>query len=234
MTVKHIKEINAPTAIDIIIPAAGLGRRMKSYGPKPLIKIKHNLTILDNQLRLIKRALPATNIILVCGFEADLMMAKSPDHLIKIENEKYDITNVVRSIGMGLRACSRDVLIIYGDLVFNETCLQQINFNKSSTLVGDGIMTDSEVGCVVNRQNYIENFMYDLEPKWGQITFFKGRELRLLKRFCWEPANYNSFGFEAINNIISAGGKFRACTHPKVRIIDIDTSKDLERMKHIL
>ena len=31
----------------IIIPAAGMGRRMKSYGPKPLIKIG-NLTIIKN------------------------------------------------------------------------------------------------------------------------------------------------------------------------------------------
>ena len=33
--------------ISVIIPAAGMGRRMKSYGPKPLIKIG-NSTIIKN------------------------------------------------------------------------------------------------------------------------------------------------------------------------------------------
>ena len=35
--------------ISIIIPAAGVGRRMKSYGPKPLIKVG-NSTIIKNQI----------------------------------------------------------------------------------------------------------------------------------------------------------------------------------------
>ena len=37
--------------ISIIIPAAGVGRRMKSYGPKPLIKVG-NSTIIKNQINL--------------------------------------------------------------------------------------------------------------------------------------------------------------------------------------
>jgi UDP-N-acetylglucosamine pyrophosphorylase len=34
--------------LTVIIPAAGEGTRMKSYGPKSLIKIGKNLTILEN------------------------------------------------------------------------------------------------------------------------------------------------------------------------------------------
>ena len=36
--------------LTVIIPAAGIGRRMKSYGPKSLIKIG-NSTIIKNQIR---------------------------------------------------------------------------------------------------------------------------------------------------------------------------------------
>jgi len=234
MSVRHIKKIADATALDVIIPAAGLGRRMKSYGPKPLIKIKPNLTIIENQLKVLKRVIPQANIILVGGFDADKLMNQTPDNLIKIENEKYATTNVVRSIGMGLRACQNDVLIIYGDLIFNIQAISAMDFNHSSILVGQDIMADKEVGCVVNARGAVENMMYDLPTKWGQISFVKGRELRLLKQICWNPNNYNMFGFEAINHIISNGGKLKGCHDPKARVIDVDTNKDLEKVRSII
>ena len=42
------------------------------------------------------------------------------------------------------------------------------------------------------------------------------------------------FGFEAINAIISRGGSIRSCGNEKTKIVDIDTSKDLEKVKDIL
>lgn len=234
MTTTHIKKIKQPTKIDIVIPAAGLGKRMKSYGPKSLIKVKGDRTILDNQLKIFKKYLPNANIILVCGFQSNVLMNKSPDNLIKIENENYETTNVLRSIGMGLRACSHDVLVVYGDLIFNDYCIANMNFNKSSMLTGDGLMDQSEVGCIANRKGVIENMMYDLDNKWGQITFFKGRELKMFKEVCWNPDHYNMFGFEAINRVISQGGNFLGCGHKRAKVIDIDTSKDLERVSEII
>jgi choline kinase len=234
MSIKHIKQIDRPNKIDILIPAAGEGSRMKSYGPKPLIKIGHT-TILNNQLRLLKKnsKIDINNIILVCGFEAEKLMSQSPDNLIKIENQFYNNTNVVRSIGMGLRAAQKPVLIIYGDLIFNNFCLDAINLNKSSMVVGD-TMKENEVGCTINKYGYVENMMYDLPTKWCQIAYFTGRELKLLKQYCWEKTFHNMFGFEIINKIIIEGGKFKAETHPKVKAIDIDTYKDLERVKNVI
>ena len=234
MSLKYIKDIHGINDIDIIIPAAGIGKRMKSFGPKSLIQIKPNLNILQNQLNIIKKILPVANIILICGFESEILMNNSPNNLIKIENERYENTNVVRSIGMGLRACSKEVLIIYGDLIFNEYALKAINFNKSSILVGDNIMNESEVGCILNKTNQIENMMYDLPCKWGQILFLKEKELSIFKQICWNPNNYNMFGFEAINLAINNGANFLACQNNKAKVIDIDSSKDLIRIQEII
>ena len=50
MSYRHTKKVKATfdniTNIDVLIPAAGLGRRMKSYGPKALIPIKYGQNIL--------------------------------------------------------------------------------------------------------------------------------------------------------------------------------------------
>ncbi len=233
MASTYIKKINERTEIDIILPCAGLGKRMKSYGPKSLIKIKDNKTILDNQIRIINKFFPNSNIIMVCGFEKEHLMNNSPQEIMKIENEYYETTNVVRSLGLALRICKKDVLIVYGDLVFNEECIKIMNLNKSSVLAGHNIMSESEIGCIEN-QGYLQSMMYDLPNKWGQMAFFKNKELKLLKDICWKQENFNMFGFEAINQIISNGGKFIMCGSNKAKAIDIDSSKDLEKVKEII
>ncbi len=234
MTIRYIKEINKPTGIDIIIPAAGLGKRMKSYGAKPLIKIKGNMSIIDNQIKILKKFLPDSNIILVCGFDAENLMNTTNEDIVKVENENYTETNVVRSIGMGLRAAKRDVLIVYGDLVFNEKCIEEMNFNKSSLLAGKSIMSEGEVGCTFNKKGQLEHMMYDLEYKWGQMVFLKGNELRIFKKICFDRENQNMFGFEAINKTISQGGVFHYSGHDRAKAVDIDSSKDLERVSEII
>lgn len=234
MTIRYIKEINKPTGIDIIIPAAGLGKRMKSYGAKPLIKINGNTSIIDNQIRILKKFLPDSNIIIVCGFDADNLMNNTDQDIVKVENENYAISNVVRSIGMGLRATKRDVLIVYGDLIFNEKCIEEMNFNKSSLLAGEGIMSEDEVGCTFNKKGQLEHMMYDLKNKWGQMVFLKGNELKIFKKICFDRDNQNMFGFEAINKTISQGGVFYYSGHERAKVIDIDSSKDLERVSEII
>mgnify|MGYP005818674281 FL=1 len=133
--------------IKIIIPAAGMGRRMKSYGPKSLIKIG-NSTIIKNQINLLQTYIPNATIVLICGFKATVLMNETPNHILKIENEKYEQTSVVRSIGMGLRAisdCSK-LLVVYGDLVFNSATLKNMTFKESSIIVTDQKMGNEEVG----------------------------------------------------------------------------------------
>lgn len=234
MSIKYIKKIDEVDPIDILIPAAGLGKRMKSYGPKPLINIKKNLSILENQIKIFQKTLPNSNIIIVCGFQSETLMNQCPENIIKVENERYEETNVVRSLGMGLRACTKDVLICYGDLVFNKACIENMNFNRSSMFTGKNIMKEGEVGCVINPKGKVENMMYDLENKWGQIIFLKGKELKMFKNICWNPENYHMFGFEAINKVIENGGNIISCSDEKGKAIDIDNSKDLEKVSSII
>jgi len=221
--------------IHIIIPAAGMGRRMKSYGPKPLIKIG-NSTIIKNQVNLLNTYLPDPIIVLVCGFKSEVLMGETPHHILKVENERYEETNVVRSIGIGLRVignCSK-LMIVYGDLVFNSETIKNINFEESSVIVTSQEMGDEEVGCIIDQKNKLTNLMYDLPIKWGQISIFMGKELSLLKELCWDKKNNSKFGFEIINQIIDKGGSFRCIQNKNIKIVDIDNSKDIQKAKKIL
>ena len=222
--------MNSVNGIGVIIPAAGMGRRMKSYGPKPLIKIG-NSTIIKNQIGLLQTYFSNITIVLVCGFKATMLMHETPQYILKVENERYADTNVARSIGLGLRVLSNHtkIILIYGDLVFNSATLKNIQLSQSSVIVTTSDIGDNEVGCVMNHQQ-LTNLMYDLPHKWGQIATFMGKELELLKELCWNDKNYNKFGFEIINK----GGQFQCVQNPNIKIIDIDNSKDIQKAKEIL
>ena len=220
----------------IIIPAAGLGKRMKSRGPKPLIKIAEDTTILENQIKNIENYFENHKVVLVCGFEADRLMNESPSDFIKVENEFYEDTNVARSIGLALRTINHleRVLIIYGDLVFNKKALEVLTYNTSSVFALGDFIGEEEVGCIINPEGNLEHMMYDLPHKWSQIAYFQGDELEHLKEIVWNRNNNKLFGFEIINKIMERGGQFKCSYVPDIKIVDIDTSKDIQKAKQIL
>ncbi len=226
----HKEPYSSPHMVSVIIPAAGEGIRMKSYGVKALIQLKPHLTILDHQLKLIDKCLNnVVETVLVTGFQANKVMNIAPQNIIKVENERYTHTNVVRSIGIGLRAITTDhVLIIYGDLVFNKQTLKlPINENTSFMVIDNSnTMSDREIGCTIYKDR-IKHLSYGLQDKWAQILFLTGRELKLMQQICWNYNKERMFAFEAINEIISKGGKFKAISPNKMAVTDVDCSKDI-------
>ena len=50
---------------------------------------------------------------------------------------------------------------------------------------------------------------------------------QLLKKITLDRNKSHCFGFEAINEIVDRGGKFKAVSATDTKIIDIDSSKDL-------
>jgi len=227
---------NKTPPYEIVIPTAGLGHRMKCYGAKSLLPIKGEITLLQYQIDMIHKHMRCDpRIIVVTGFQADKVMNHLPSNVICVENENYETTNVTRSIGMGLRASvTNNVVVMYGDLVFNKYALG-FSMTEGSVLLVDnnGTMTSNEVGCIVVN-NQIERLWYDLPQKWGQIAMLTDNELRLAKAICWHKSFANCFGFEVINEIIKRGGKFTVNRPHKLKINDIDTTHDLAKVNTII
>jgi CTP:phosphocholine cytidylyltransferase-like protein len=219
--------------VSVIILAAGMGTRIKSFGVRSLIRLHTGRTVIDHQLDLINSVFSNNEIILVTGFEADKLMNKTPSNIIKVENERFESTNVTRSLSLGLRAATTDnVVIVYGDLVFNSAALD-FPLDKSCLLIDESGTMDSEIGTNIDN-NLVELLLYGLNNKWGQICFVRGKELELMKSIVWNRDNENKFGFEILNEIIDRNGSFRSYKNPEAKMLDIDSGKDLERTKSIL
>ena len=210
---------------------------MKSHGPKALIKVKGDTTILENQIKYIQKYLHRPEIIIVAGFEAHKVYnAVGKRRNVKVvENLEWENTNVVSSLGIGLQeARHKNILIVYGDLIFNAWTLK-VPMGSYSMILMDkyGLMKDEEVGCVIHN-NRVEQIMYSLPEKWAQIAYFVNQEAELLKTICADPKYKGYFGFEVINMIINEGGAFAANANPRSRITDIDSSRDLSKIEEIL
>ena len=76
--------------------------------------------------------------------------------------------------------------------------------------------------------------MYDLELKWNQIVYLQGKELKLFKEACTKRRNKKLFLFEIINKVIDKGGKIKCIINDKIKVIDVDNSKDLLKIKEII
>jgi choline kinase len=216
----------------IVIPAAGIGNRMKKYGAKPLIKVGSS-NIIDRQYKIIDSVFRWHEIVLVTGFQHDRIERTVPSKIKLVHNNDYEETNVVHSIKLGIEECTtNNIIIIYGDLIFNKFAIN-IAYNMDSLAVIADSMKDEEVGCNIDNGR-IEQMFYGIKNKWAQIAFLRGMELDLMKEFVQKEENSNCYGFEAINYIIGHGGKILAVKPNKAKVIDIDSSIDLKRMKEVI
>jgi len=219
----------------IIIPSAGEGSRIKSLGPRSLIQLPNGKTLLEHQVALLKDTFPLSEFILVSGFESTKLMNRAPFGTICIENERYNETNVLRSIGMGLRATSNEnVIIVYGDLVFNKNVLE-FPIDHSCVVYSNEIaqQSDNEVGCTVN-DHELEHMYYGLPNKWIGMVYLQGKELKIFKSIAFDKQKEKLYGWEGINYVMEHEGRFGAFCPNGSRSIDIDTSKDLERIRGII
>jgi choline kinase len=220
--------------LTVIIPAAGLGRRMRSFGPKALIEVTDRQTILGRQLAILRGTHPDADVVVVAGYEAERVIRALPAGVRVVENDAYEDTNVARSLALGLRSsrCKR-ALVVYGDLVFSKATLDGLDQGRSCVVVDTrGQMREFEVGCTVVGGK-VTHFSYGLDTKWAQVAYLAGRELGLFRRLVGGRDRRRHFGFEVLNEVLEHGGELRAVEPVGMKIVEVDTSKDIEQARSV-
>jgi len=232
---KESRLVGKGEGLSIIIPAAGMGHRMKSYGPKALIQLDSRNTIIERQIKILQKNYPKSEIFIVVGFEYEKIIKKLDKYSVRfINNPIHENTNVLYSIGLAIQAINtKSVMLVYGDLVFNEFAIKDM-FGKSRVIVDKkNMMGKEEVGITQDLENKVSNFAFGLELKWAQIAYITGRELELFRKIAIKKDSSQWFGYEGLNYVIENGGEFMACCPKKMKLLEIDTTKDLEKIKNI-
>jgi len=217
--------------LSIIIPAAGIGRRMKSKEPKALLRIDDK-SIIERQLSILWETYPKSDIVVVVGYKAAEVRNRLKDYPVRfVYNPIHETTNVGFSIGLGVQACiSPHCLIVYGDLIFNENAIKTITSGKSKLLIDvNNNINDDEVGLIIDEKQRVTNLSFGLPQKWAQIAYLEGSELDLFKNACYNDNNQRWFGYELLNEIINHNGTLEAHSVSSSLIFDVDTTQDLNK-----
>lgn len=214
--------------LTVIIPVAGMGYRMKSYGPKCLLKANQQQTILQKTIKNIESEYPFSDIIVVAGFEADKIINALPHKIRVVENQNYEDTNIVESIRLGINASKHEnALIIYGDLIFNVYSIRKVTREGTCVVVDSkSRFKEEEVGVTI-AQGHATVFAYGLEDKWCQIAFFQKQDFLELKKLCSDKKKNKLYPFEIFNIMITNGCKIKAIEPKGMLIKEIDSLKDL-------
>lgn len=221
--------------INVIIPAAGPGKRMKSYGPKCMIDILGK-TLLCRQIEIIRENIPDSDITVTIGFQQDKVKSKLKNQNIRLcENEYFLETNVAFSIYEGIIAAKANdnALIIYGDLVFNTNTLQNLDFTKSFAILDNKHQIRYDEVGVFYQGNTIYRFTFSGETKWAQIVYLTGKEFDLFCEGMEQDNTEKYFGFELLNYIIDNNGSIEAVFKEDMRIAEIDSTKDILQAERI-
>lgn len=205
--------------LSVVIPAAGLGRRMRTLGPKCLLRFRGE-TLLGRQLRLLSEALPGSDVTVVVGFEGDRVRREAVGCRVVAE-PGYAENNVAASVAAGLRAAPPGpALVLYGDLVFGPECLAPFAAaGESCVLLGR--MRKGEVGVNV-QDGMAHHFCYASPVKWAQMALLspERREEFLATARPW------MFGFEVLAAMADRA-PLAAVGRPDLAVVDVDRRADL-------
>ena len=124
-----------------LILNSGLGSRMgvlTSEQPKCMTEINSRETILSRQLRLIADA-GITEVIITTGYYDKVLVnycnsLDLPLHYTFVKNPDYDKTNYIYSIYCAKDYLNDDVILMHGDLVFENTVFDRLIASNSSCM----------------------------------------------------------------------------------------------------
>lgn len=116
-----------------LILNSGLGRRMgvlTSEQPKCMTELNHKDTILSRQLRMLADA-GIDEVVITTGLFEELLeeycaSLELPLHIRFVRNPDYRTTNYIYSIFCAREHLEDDILLMHGDIVFEDTVLEQV------------------------------------------------------------------------------------------------------------
>lgn len=215
--------------LTIIILAAGAGARTKSYEPRCLLKYNQK-PILDYQLEAYNNSFKNAEIVMVCGCEMQKVIKKYDGKIRFVENQIHYDSNSGESMKIGIiNSKTENVLIVHGDLIFDESIFENRNYSKSFLLFDcKRSLEEKEVG-IYHSDSIVKNLSYDSADKWTQIAFLSKNELNIFKKMFYKnDVDFRYLlSFEIINKIIDNSGEFSCYDIKNSFIKEIDSLKDI-------
>lgn len=226
-----------------LILNSGIGKRMGELTKtknKCMAQIGKDTTIIDWQLQMLSKTGIRDVVITTGPFVEQLteyVVSRYPEiHFTFRNNPLYDQTNYIYSIALAADALEGDILLMHGDLVFEESVLRDILEAKTSVMVIDktlplpekdfkAVVPDSKIEKVG-----IEFFeqAYAAQPLYKLLKHDWSLWLANIERFCRDGIR-DVYAEHALNEISEQLELYpfdvcgRICT-------EVDNLEDLQRV----
>lgn len=230
-----------------LILNSGIGKRMGEYTsnhPKCMTDISEKETILSRQLKQLKSA-GITEIIITTGLFDDVLKEYCNDldldlNLTFVHNKDYDRTNYIYSIYLARQYLNDDILLLHGDLVFDDLVLDKVlNYGHSCMTVSSAIkLPQKDFKAVVHNGRIIKVGVefFDQAVAAQPLYFLKKEDLKIwldkIVQYC-EQGQVSCYAENALNevadhcNIYPLDVKDLLCN-------EIDTPDDLKIIRNRL
>lgn len=114
---------------------------LASEHPKCMTEISHRETILSRQLRQL-REVGIREVIITTGRFADVLVQYCQEveedlDITYVKNEEYDRTNYIYSIYCAREHLQGDILILHGDMVYEDSILEEMAASETSCMAAD-------------------------------------------------------------------------------------------------
>lgn len=231
----HIAKVypdKVPEDMSIIL-IGSMNYKMKSYGPKPLLKLNCGKTFIDYQIQTIQKVFPNAEIILCVGQDADRIVKNKPYKLKIVENQRWEETNTTEYARLALNSCINNrVVLIDSDLYFDTVILNQIKNVKHSCLYYDdsGRLPPDEIGITI-AQGYATYFSFKHDTKWCHVAHFVNDDVTVLRNILADKNRRRYFLYESLNIFVEKR-PLRVERSESKTLYRIETSRDLEKIKN--
>jgi hypothetical protein len=225
--------ISIPDNVILMIPEITKG--MKSIGSKCLLPINKHETILDYQIKYIKKFYKTSNIYVLTGFENDKIEKKITNYnnVISICNYDYEQSNHVASLLQFIMMHNpKNCLIINNGVLLKEKLEIQENSSTVFTLSNSKDGFSIGVNFEHNSNNNVSYLFYGLAQQWAECVFLNTIAIESITKFAAKQKIGNLFLFELLNLMIENGIKIQnTAIKNKKNILKINNYDDLKKTK---
>jgi L-glutamine-phosphate cytidylyltransferase len=238
-----------------IILAAGVGSRLRPFTndrPKGMVEV-NGKPILEYQFETLKRA-GVDEIVVVCGYMKDKITSVSA-HLTKVENERWDVTNMVASLYCAKEWLKGDVIISYADIIYQQSVLEKVLTSESDITVSadreflrywqlrlDNPLDDvesfkvDEMGCISSIGQKVES-LDQIEAQYIGLMRFNGSGLDTLNAYLDSLSGTSGFDMMYMTDLLMTMIEDGICLTPSYHQndwLEIDSVDDRVLAEKIL
>jgi CTP:phosphocholine cytidylyltransferase-like protein len=219
---------------DILIICPEITKGMKSSGSRALLPLKNKLTLIEHQIKQLRRLRPS-DITINVGFEAEkiqqkLQRYKSVRYLL---NKEYKTTNQAKNLIEYIHVHNpKDLLIISSGVVIKNNFIYKKHLTgHSKVFVLPGTKNNFDIGCSPDKE--LKYLFYGMMESWTEIFYLNSLAIDKLKRknkFLFDQM----YLFEIINLLTEDSVVFDKIYTKKTDIMKIQNIKDLKTAKKFI